>query len=212
LSEREILDKVGAYYESKLAAHGSTPRGVDWNSRESQRLRFDQLVKICAGESGISINDVGCGYGALVDYLADQGFDFTYTGFDIAAPMVTAARERHAGRANCRFVDGEELLEVADYTVTSGIFNVRLSFDDDIWAGHMFATLDRLNRLSRKGLAFNCLTRHSDLDRMRGDLYYADPVVVFEHCRAHFSPRVALLHDYPLFEFTVLVRKLGGTS
>ena len=26
-------------------------------------------------------------------------------------------------------------------------------------------------------------------------------------CKRRFAPRVALLHDYPLYEFTVLVRK-----
>jgi hypothetical protein len=41
---------------------------------------------------------------------------------------------------------------------------------------------------------------------MRADLYYADPLFFFEHCRQRFSRRVALLHDYPLYEFTILVR------
>jgi hypothetical protein len=29
---------------------------------------------------------------------------------------------------------------------------------------------------------------------------------VFDTCRQRFSPRVALLHDYPLYEFTIIVR------
>jgi hypothetical protein len=41
---------------------------------------------------------------------------------------------------------------------------------------------------------------------MRDDLFYADPLALFEHCRTRFSRRVALLHDYPLYEFTLLVR------
>ena len=43
--------------------------------------------------------------------------------------------------------------------------------------------------------------------RRRDDLFYADPREVFDLCVRQFSPRVALLHDYPLFEFTVIVRK-----
>jgi SAM-dependent methyltransferase len=211
MTAREILERVGAYYESKLAAHGATPRGVDWNSPESQRLRFQQLLGICEERSGISINDFGCGYGALVDFMAEQGYAFSYTGYDIAEPMLAAARARHAGRERCRFVASTEQLEVADYTLASGIFNVKLAFDDAAWERYLHETLERLDRLSRKGMAFNCLTRHSDPERMRGDLYYADPAALFEHCRGRFSRRVALLHDYPLFEFTVLVRKQGGT-
>jgi hypothetical protein len=42
---------------------------------------------------------------------------------------------------------------------------------------------------------------------MRPDLYYADPRAIFDHCKRTFSRWVALLHDYGLYEFTILVRK-----
>ncbi len=64
-----------------------------------------------------------------------------------------------------------------------------------------------MNRFSRKGFAFNCLTSYSDKERMREDLYYSDPCFLFDYCKRHFSKNVALLHDYGLYEFTVLVRK-----
>ena len=42
---------------------------------------------------------------------------------------------------------------------------------------------------------------------MRGHLYYADPASVFDLCMRRYSRHVALLHDYGLYEFTILVRK-----
>ena len=42
----ELLTEVAEYYTSKLAEHGETPRGVDWNGEEGQILRFEQLCKI----------------------------------------------------------------------------------------------------------------------------------------------------------------------
>ena len=45
---RWILEKVSRYYSGKLEAHGATARGVDWNSTESQRLRFVQLLDLIA--------------------------------------------------------------------------------------------------------------------------------------------------------------------
>ena len=30
------LDEVGRYYSEKLARHGASPRGVDWNGAESR--------------------------------------------------------------------------------------------------------------------------------------------------------------------------------
>jgi hypothetical protein len=42
---------------------------------------------------------------------------------------------------------------------------------------------------------------------MRDDLYYADPCELFDHCKRQHSRNVALLHDYTLYEFTILVRR-----
>jgi hypothetical protein len=42
---------------------------------------------------------------------------------------------------------------------------------------------------------------------MREDLYYADPARLFDHCKTRFARNVTLLHDYGLYEFTMLVRK-----
>jgi len=42
---------------------------------------------------------------------------------------------------------------------------------------------------------------------MRPDLYYADPLFLFDFCKQNFSKNVALLHDYRLYDFTLIVRK-----
>jgi hypothetical protein len=42
---------------------------------------------------------------------------------------------------------------------------------------------------------------------MREDLFYADPCELFDYCKTRFARNVALLHDYGLYEFTILVRK-----
>ncbi|MFX7953370.1 class I SAM-dependent methyltransferase, partial [Acinetobacter baumannii] len=57
------------------------------------------------------------------------------------------------------------------------------------------------------GFSFNCLTSYSDEDRKRDYLYYADPCQLFDLCKRRYSRQVALLHDYGLYEFTILVRK-----
>ena len=204
---RDPLDAVRRYYTEKVAEHGPTARGVDWNDETSQELRFEQLLKIRDAPSSFSINDYGCGYGALAAYLARSGDDYRYTGFDISERMLERAQEALAGDDRSRFVAEEQALEPADYTVASGIFNVKLAAGVEEWEEHVRATLARLDDLSRRGFAFNMLTSYSDPERMRPDLYYADPRVVFDHCKRAFSRWVALLHDYGLYEFTILVRK-----
>ena len=199
-----ILADIGRYYSEKLAAHGASPQGVDWNGAESQRLRFDQLARVIGAETDFQINDLGCGYGAFLDYL---GRRCDYLGVDISEAMIAKAAALHAGQAGCRFLAGQRADRQADYTVASGIFSVRLSASDREWQAHLLKTLDEMDAGSRRGFAFNCLTSYSDAGRMQEYLYYADPRVLFDHCKTRYSKNVALLHDYGLYEFTILVRK-----
>ena len=40
MKSNKILSQVSDYYSAKLAEHGNTPAGVDWNGTEGQHLRF----------------------------------------------------------------------------------------------------------------------------------------------------------------------------
>lgn len=201
------IDEVASYYSQKLAKHGQTPQGVDWNGKESQELRFTQLARIIEPGRPYSINDLGCGYGAMLDYLHGRPEPLEYCGIDVAAPMVAAAQERYRHIDHARFIISDMPDQDADYGVASGIFNIRQGHSDDEWRAHIERVLDTLNRTSRIAFSFNCLTSYSDADKMRGYLYYADPLRLFDFCKRNYSREVALLHDYGLFEFTILVRK-----
>jgi SAM-dependent methyltransferase len=207
MSSNSILDNVRRYYSEKVRTHGATALGVDWNSPGSQRLRFVQLLKLVESNHSFTVNDYGCGYGALADYLREEGYSFRYRGFDISPQMIAEAKELHAATEQVAFVGEERALTEADYTVASGIFNVKLQAPTAEWKAYVLDTLGAINELSRKGFAFNVLTKYSDAEFMRPDLYYADPLFYFDYCKTKFSRFVSLIHDYPLYEFTVLVRK-----
>jgi hypothetical protein len=64
-----------------------------------------------------------------------------------------------------------------------------------------------MNDHSSRGFAFNMLTSYSDPERCRNDLYYGDPAYFFDLCKRNFARNVAVLHDYGLWEWTILVRK-----
>lgn len=206
---RNLLEDVADYYSAKLAKHGETPHGVDWNGEESQMLRFEQLTKVIQQPEGFSLLDLGCGYGALFDYLKSQHQGFSYTGYDVSSDMIRAAQARHANSHNAHFMVAAEPTEIADYAIASGIFNVKLDRGDAEWREYLESALAALNRTSRLGFSFNCLTSYSDADKIRGYLYYGDPCSLFDYCKRHFSRHVALLHDYGLYEFTIIVRKAG---
>jgi SAM-dependent methyltransferase len=181
--------------------------GVDWKTRESQELRFEQILKIRGAGKNPHLIDWGCGYGHLISYMQKKGMRFRYLGFDLSPEMIRRAKEAFGDRPHRRFKVGSPTRERADYAVASGIFNVKLKASTRDWKQYLLGILHGMDRCGRKGFSFNALTKYSDKERMRPDLYYADPLFLFDYCKRRFSKNVALLHDYGLYEFTILVKK-----
>jgi SAM-dependent methyltransferase len=206
MTENPNLDRVRSYFDQRLREHGASPRGADWNSEASQNVRFDQLMKVIEVPR-FSILDYGCGYGALANYLDEKGFEAEYHGFDILESAIELARHAHSGKPRRIFFSEAEKLTPVDYTVASGIFNMRGEQSYEDWTAYVLSVLRQFDALSRKGFASNFLTKYSDAERMRADLYYADPCFLFDTCKRSFGRNVALLHDYKLYDFTLIVRK-----
>ncbi|MEO8180578.1 MAG: class I SAM-dependent methyltransferase [Deltaproteobacteria bacterium] len=154
-----------------------------------------------------SMLDYGSGYGALADYLEREGYDADYIGYDMLESAIAAAEEHHRGKPRRKFLSNPALLTTADYAVASGVFNYRGPVDFESWTQFVIESLTEMNRLSVRGFASTFLTKYSDADRMRADLYYADPLFLFDYCKRNFAKDVALLHDYALYDFTIVVRK-----
>ena len=201
------LNEVKNYFDKRIKEHGASPRGSDWNSEKSQNMRFTQLLKVIQTNTEFSILDFGCGYGALADYLEEQNFQFVYYGYDLLKSAIEVARQAHMGKPERHFFYNESQLPSSDYTIASGTFNFRGNASFETWTEYVVKTLHQINNLSQKGFSSNFLTKYSDADKMRDDLYYADPLFIFDYCKKNFSHNVALLHDYQLYDFTIIVRK-----
>jgi SAM-dependent methyltransferase len=205
----ETQKKLSEYFSEKLETFGTTPKGVDYNGPEAQERRFEQLAKVIDPSQPFTVIDYGSGYGAMFDFLQRKGWQFEYYGIDLIEKMVIAGREAHKEFPNAHFTTDEREVPVADYLLAGAIFNIKLEASYEEWQAFVASTLNRMNDLCSKGFAFNMLTKYSDVDRMaqRPDLFYGDPLFFFDLCKHNFSRNVALLHDYGLYDFTILVRK-----
>lgn len=203
----DLLNQVAEYYDDKLRTYGQTARGVDWNGDASQQQRFAELARVLPCEGSFSVADLGCGYGALYEYLKPLYPGMTYHGYDVSEQMIAAARERLGTGPGLHLACTNAPDRQADFTLASGIFNVRMERAEDEWRSYVEDTLDIMDQASARGFAFNCLTSYSDADKMRPNLYYASPTALFDLCKQRFARNVALLHDYGLYEFTIVVRK-----
>lgn len=210
MSKDTIIKDVANYYTEKLQTYGPTSKGVDWNSIESQEIRFEQLLKVIqtTPDDKFSVLDYGCGFGAMFPFMDKKyAHKFHFTGYDISQEMIKKAQELYGSHTNTTWIDNLENINEVDFTIASGIFNVRLKHEDKEWKEYILETLHKFDTISNKGFSFNMLTSYSDKEYMRDYLYYADPAFFFNYCKTHFSKYVAVLHDYPLYEFTILVRK-----
>lgn len=206
----KISGELDAYYRDRAKA-ADTSVQVGWKSRQAQNNRFAQLAKVFPIPGHVfSVGDLGCGLGDFYGYVADMGYaKADYRGYDMAQSMIDGALKVHGGRPGAHFTRISGLADVkpADYFVASGIFNLKFVLPEHEWLYYILATIEALNEKSEKGFAFNALTSYSDAEFRRDELYYADPLFLFDYCKRHFSKDVALLHDYGEYDFTIIVRK-----
>ncbi|XOV79179.1 MAG: methyltransferase [Aestuariibacter sp.] len=209
-SQQSYLQEIKYYYQDKFSQFGATHEGVDWNSEESQVLRFLKLFSDIKIPCNSTLNDIGCGYGAMVDFIRNSPnlAELKYVGYDLCQNMIDEAKTRYKEN-NTTFAHITELnqLKLADYSVASGIFNLKFDHSNEEWINFIKSSLIQISNATRKTFAFNILTAYSDADKQRSDLYYACPLELFDFCKRQISPFVTLKHDYPLYEFTITVSK-----
>jgi hypothetical protein len=202
---RPPVEPITTYMERSLEAEGATARGVGYRSRERQQVAFAQVLRILGSDpEPFTVNDLGCGLADLYSFLKAQGLPVEfYRGYDVAEKMLDAARQRVGSDAE--LVRSSRLTHDADYSFACGIFNVNFEEDEGVWLDYMKSVVRDLFDHSTKGCAFNSLTTY--VDWRDPSQFYVDPVDLFSFCIDELSPRVALLHDYPLYEWTMLVRR-----
>jgi SAM-dependent methyltransferase len=207
-SIESVCEIIENYYTARISKYGATPLGVDWTCIATQELRFVQLLKICQLTASFSLNDLGCGYGALIAYLskrhADAGID--YLGVDLSAAMISNARRLYSHRPSTRFSVGRTCSRAADYSVGSGIFNVRLNQDFETWECFIAQTLLDMKADSRRGFSVNFMLPDASPDVPNEVLYRTTPERWTEFCEDRLDCRVETITNYGLREFTLLAR------
>lgn len=206
-----VIDVTKEFFQKTLDEYGASAQGVGWNGRDAQQIRYKILSKVIEeGDDSFTMCDYGCGVGYYLSFLREhyRQRSVKYVGYDILQDMLLRARENYgADDESHSFVLGEHLQDRYDYIVSSGIFNLKQDIEENKWKQYILETIEQFDKHSIKGFAFNALTKYSDLDKMRPDLYYSDPLFLFDYCKKNFSRNVALLHDYDLYDFTIIVRK-----
>ncbi len=183
-------------YQLAERLHGADFRATLWNSRESQRLRFQVLAETFP-LAGRRVLDAGCGLGDLLEFLEQSGSaPAHYVGVDALESVIAEARRRtFATPAEFRHGDlvaDPDLLAVGqpEVIVISGTLNT-------LTGRQFYATLERAYRSADQCLLFNFLSTHHSprFGDGGGFVVRVDPVQVFAY-GLRLTNRIVVRHDY----------------
>tara|TARA_B110000003_G_scaffold266061_1_gene292575 strand:- start:35 stop:646 length:612 start_codon:yes stop_codon:yes gene_type:complete len=196
------LKAVTDFVDSRVLELDDDVRAVGWGSQESQELRFDYLIKDFNLNSK-TILDVGCGLGDFLHYLKKSDIkDYQYIGLDISKNMIESCRERHL-QDNVQFYQGT-IFEYDFETIDVAILSGALSYKYKEATSAAKATLEKMFQLSTEGVALNFLSTTADYELEKNQHY--DPAIILTWA-LNLSKKVSLYHDYPLYEFTIMLKK-----
>lgn len=190
--------QMSAYFKPLVTENKGTHRAVDWGSETSQYKRFEILCAL-GDVRNASLLDVGCGTGALVNYLNKIGYQGQYLGIDILPEMIDAAREAFPNNQfEAISIDTLPESYQPDYIVESGIFTRA----DQSWLEH---TVQSMFTRCTRGVAFNVLSAWGD-HLIENDEFCADPMKLVEFARK-LTPYLVVRHDYMPHDVTLYLYK-----
>ena len=168
--------KLKRAYKDRLAALGPAPKGVFWRNQSTQIARFDALLDLITtmtSASNPSIADIGCGYGAMLEFLQNtpRYQRFHYIGVDINRAMINSCKQRFPAQKQLFFVGKQPPLPV-DFCVFSGTFNLCHTMDTSLWQDYIFANLQHCWQRSRYGLVLNLLC--ASQTQIKNQIFYAE--------------------------------------
>jgi hypothetical protein len=65
----------------------------------------------------------------------------------------------------------------------------------------MLNTIKKMYEVCGKGVAFNAMSTYVDFQA--DDLYYSDPLEIFDYCKRNLTRKVVLRHDYLVKENSI---------
>lgn len=142
------------FYTSAIEVHGTTAKGLNWNSKQTQNIRFDIILSLLPKDlKDFSVADAGCGFGDFYFYMQKKKrFPKEYIGIDSLIDMYSIASEK----TGCEIIMADictDELPKASYYICSGAMNVLDDFETHLFIRNCYES-------SEIGFIFNIL--HGD--------------------------------------------------
>jgi len=139
------------FYTSAMEIHGVSAKGVNWNSSDSQDLRFKIILELLPSNlDEFSLADAGCGFGDFYLYAKKENrLPKEYIPIDSLQEMVRVTKERTKTEAILADIC-KDSLPSASYYICSGAMNTLELFETHLFMQNCYAS-------SEIGFIFNIL-------------------------------------------------------
>ena len=184
------------FYENAIKRYGCTARGLNWNSKQSQQLRFEVIHALLEAYLPSSkIIDAGCGFGDLYLFLQQKGsLPRHYIGYDMLPEALFVAQKRTKQTFLHKDILNDDL-DLADFYIASGSMNILNRFET-------FLFIRRCYEASKKGFIFNLLKG----EEKEGHFNYFLPDEIEAYVN-DFVYDVQICEAYMDGDFTVFLKK-----
>ena len=197
----KITQLMKEHYGKTFNKYGCSSEGVDWGKHEERALLRHQKIYEVIEKKPCSILDVGCGYGAFIDYIGEKNINFT--GIDCVGSMIATAQQKYP---NSAFICDDFLRhdfkdKKFDYVVCNGILTQKLTASDNDMESFSHDVIAKMFSICNKGIVFNMMTSHVNFKA--DNLFYKDPVDMLSWVMKNITKNVKLDHAYPLYEYMI---------
>ena len=177
LSQSFFEASIKSAYTRRFKQRGAQAEGVFWASRISQTARFEQVLADMKNEFGstrFSLADVGCGYGALFNYIRSKPawYQIEYSGVDITPEMVRYCKREHPAHKD-RFSLGRMPKHPVDFAVFVGTFNLCHTDNYQLWEDYILRQLAANWVRVRYGLILNITSLETA--KINNHIFYVHP-------------------------------------
>jgi SAM-dependent methyltransferase len=158
---------VAHYYGDLLSKFGLSPQALDERSDVKERLFYDHLFNTAELPSSLSVLDIGCGMGSMIEYIQERGASIRqYLGLDLLQQFIDVCQATYAPpfvfrRAN--FVSDTFLpAQKYDLVANMGVLVSRVLH----YEHYVDYSIRKMISLSSKYVLFNVIT---DVDESLGN-------------------------------------------
>tara|TARA_B100000963_G_scaffold34265_1_gene25458 strand:- start:1241 stop:1867 length:627 start_codon:yes stop_codon:yes gene_type:complete len=206
---RSIDTQIADTYNKRFLKLGPAPEASMWFSKKRQFTRFDTILKeirLLNRQNETSIIDIGCGYGAFLEFLSENCADDirSYYGYDISHEVIKFCKEQYSKEAE--FYIGSTPSFTADFIIMSGTYNFFPLKDFNSWNLYFYRSLETLWSKANRAMIFNLQT--ADQEKITdGGIVYASKKKIETYCKANFGNVRAVINPIISKDVTFVVKK-----